>query len=77
MRPRNICAPMAASSTPSARADQIEAFRNEHRGWRIVPADEAWREAIGTDAPFAGPFMLLTPHRHRTDGFFAAVLAPP
>ena len=21
-----------------------------------------------------GAFMLLTPHRHRTDGFFAAVL---
>jgi 16S rRNA (cytosine967-C5)-methyltransferase len=77
LRPNGRLVYAVCSILPSEGADQIEAFCNEHRGWRIVPADKAWREAIGTDAPFAGPFMLLTPHRHRTDGFFAAVLAPP
>jgi 16S rRNA (cytosine967-C5)-methyltransferase len=65
------------SILPSEGAERIEAFRKENRGWRIVPADKAWREVIGYAAPFTGPFMLLTPHRHRTDGFFAAILAPP
>jgi 16S rRNA (cytosine967-C5)-methyltransferase len=65
------------SVLPSEGAEQIEAFRNENRGWRVIPADKAWREALGSKAPFDGPYMLLTPHRHRTDGFFATILAPP
>ncbi len=65
------------SILPSEGADQVEAFRAEYRDWRMVPADKAWREALGTEAPFVGPHMLLTPRRHGTDGFFAAILAPP
>lgn len=44
---------------------QIEAFLGRHDGF----------ELIEHDLPYAkGPYMRLTPHRHNTDGFFAAVL---
>ena len=46
----------------------------DRRASRIIPADKAWRAARGGAAPFAGPTMMLTPHRHRADRFFAAVL---
>ncbi len=43
---------------------QIEAFLQEHPEFTVLPVDEA----LGKN------FMRLTPHRHGTDGFFAAVL---
>ncbi len=77
VRPNGRLVYAVCSILPSEGADQVAAFLAGHEGWRTIPADKAWREAIGSPAPFEGPYMLLTPHRHRTDGFFAAVLAPP
>ena len=77
VRPNGRLVYAVCSILPSEGADQATAFLAAHEGWRAIPADKAWREALGTAAPFDGPHMLLTPHRHRTDGFFAAVLAPP
>lgn len=63
------------SLLPAEGRDQVEAFaKDAGKSFRVLPADKVWRETIGGDAPFKGPFMLLTPHRHKTDGFFAAVL---
>ncbi|PWR20632.1 RsmB/NOP family class I SAM-dependent RNA methyltransferase [Zavarzinia compransoris] len=55
--------------------DQIDAFLARHAGFRIVPLADAWA-AVGSEVPEpgAGPHLLLTPARHETDGFFAAVL---
>lgn len=46
--------------------DQINAFLERNPNFEIVPIDESL--GVGT------PFMRLTPYRHNTDGFFAAVL---
>lgn len=46
--------------------DQVEAFLERNPEFEIVSVDESL--GIGS------PFMRLTPHRHQTDGFFAAVL---
>lgn len=46
--------------------DQINAFLARNPNFEIVPIDESL--GVGT------PFMRLTPYRHNTDGFFAAVL---
>ncbi|GJL85817.1 MAG: rRNA cytosine-C5-methylase [Micavibrio sp.] len=43
---------------------QIEAFLAGHSDFEVTPVDEA----------YGSPYMRLTPHRHGTDGFFAAVL---
>ena len=42
--------------------------------FRVRPVSAVWRETLPGEAPGPGPFLLLTPHRHGTDGFFVAVL---
>ena len=56
--------------------DQVAGFlERDGRGWRTVPAGDAWRETIGGAGPAAvGEFLHLTPRQHGTDGFFAAIL---
>ena len=46
--------------------NQIEAFLKNHPEFSVLPLEES--RGIGS------PYMRLTPHRHNTDGFFAAVL---
>lgn len=53
------------SLLPEENEDQIAAFLKRHEGFEIVPVDD---ERLGA------PFMRLTPKRHNTDGFFAAIL---
>jgi len=53
-----------------------QAFGAEHAAsFRVLPAAEALRRAQVADAEtlVSGDFMRLWPHRHGTDGFFAAV----
>ncbi len=57
---------------------QIEGFCARHPAFHVVPMSQAW--ALPTPVPGPDPFLVLTPLRHGTDGFFAAVLeraAPP
>ncbi|MBV8456813.1 MAG: RsmB/NOP family class I SAM-dependent RNA methyltransferase, partial [Acetobacteraceae bacterium] len=49
---------------------QIAGFLDRHAGFAGVPVERAWPGA----PPSPGNFLLLTPARHGTDGFFAAVL---
>lgn len=50
---------------------QVDAFLARHPAFRVLPLAEAWPESrlVGS-----GPFLTLSPARHGTDGFFAAVL---
>jgi 16S rRNA (cytosine967-C5)-methyltransferase len=51
---------------------QVDAFLAAHPSFALLALARAW-ELPGTP-PSPGPFLWLTPRRHGTDGFFAAVL---
>lgn len=53
---------------------QVEAFLARQPDFALVPIVEVWREAIGGDCPATEATMSLTPHQHRTDGFFVAIM---
>ncbi|MDH5723424.1 MAG: RsmB/NOP family class I SAM-dependent RNA methyltransferase [Alphaproteobacteria bacterium] len=54
------------SLLPQENEEQIEKFLKNHPEFEVQPIEEA----LG----LGSPYMRLTPHRHNTDGFFAAVL---
>lgn len=60
------------SLLPAENEEQIDAFLQRHPDFKVLPLADAW--PAGSPAPGDGPYMRLTPHRHGTDGFFAAVL---
>jgi 16S rRNA (cytosine967-C5)-methyltransferase len=51
---------------------QIEAFCARNERFSVVPVSRAWD--LPLPLPCDDPFLFLTPLRHGTDGFFAAVL---
>ena len=51
---------------------QVQSFLAAHPDFAVVPLARAWD--LPTALPCPGPFLTLTPRRHGTDGFFAAVL---
>ncbi len=52
---------------------QAVAFLAESQDFSLVPASQAWAETIGGASPAGDRYLLLTPARHGTDGFFIAV----
>lgn len=54
------------SLLPAENEHQVTEFLKRHPDFTVEPLNEALK--LGT------PYMRLTPHRHGTDGFFAAVL---
>lgn len=52
------------SLLPAENEAQIEAFLKTHPDFEVQPVPETLGQ----------PYMRLTPHRHGTDGFFAAIL---
>jgi 16S rRNA (cytosine967-C5)-methyltransferase len=66
------------SLLPEEDEAQVDAFLSDRPEFAPVPLAEAWATA-GLAAPppetdALGPYLLLSPARHGTDGFFAAVL---
>ena len=51
---------------------QVQGFLAAHPEFAVLPLARAW--ALPTPPPGTGPFLVLTPRGHGTDGFFAAVL---
>ncbi len=51
---------------------QVDGFCGRHPGYALVPVSETW--SLPAPVPCADPYLVLTPARHGTDGFFAAVL---
>jgi 16S rRNA (cytosine967-C5)-methyltransferase len=51
---------------------QVTAFLARHAGFALVPLTRAW--TLDSPRPGEDPFLSLTPARHGTDGFFAAML---
>ncbi len=76
VRPGGRLVYATCSLLPEEDEAQVDAFLAERSDFAAVPLAEAWAEA-GLAAPppeTGGPHLLLSPARHGTDGFFAAVL---
>jgi 16S rRNA (cytosine967-C5)-methyltransferase len=54
------------SLLPEENEQQIENFLKMHDEFELAPLDTALK--------LGSPYMRLTPHRHKTDGFFAAIM---
>jgi len=60
------------SLLPDENEAQVDSFLTRTPGFAVVPLTMAW--TLPAPAPGPGPYLALTPLRHNTDGFFAAVL---
>jgi 16S rRNA (cytosine967-C5)-methyltransferase len=63
------------SLLPDENERQVQTFLAQHAEFTLMPVAGIWQEAVGAELP-AGceTYLRLTPLRHGTDGFFAAVL---
>lgn len=52
---------------------QAEAFLAATPDFALLPVARAWNETIGGVSPGGEDYLLLTPARHGTDGFFVAL----
>jgi len=63
---------------PEENEQQVNRFLENNPDFRIVPAKEAWNQAglLPQKCPVNADdvFLRLSPFRHQTDGFFAAIL---
>lgn len=62
------------SLLPAENEDRIARFLTATPDYRSVPVGPVWRAVLGSDCPADGDFLLLSPARTGTDGFFAAIL---
>jgi len=60
------------SLLPEENEMQIEKFLGNHPEYELADLKTVW--PIGCTSPCEGKYMRLTPKRHNTDGFFAAIL---
>jgi len=75
LRPGGRVVYATCSLLPEENEVQVERLLARHSALRHVPLAEAWaRAGLCPPPPCDGPDLLLAPHRHGTDGFFAAVL---
>ena len=59
------------SMLPEENEAQVAGFLAAHPGWRVVPVGQLGMAGVGSAH---SEFLALTPARHGTDGFFAAVM---
>ncbi len=60
------------SLLPEENEQQVEKFLKSHPEYHLAALQDVWPE--GCQPPCDGTYMRLTPKRHGTDGFFAAVM---
>lgn len=54
--------------------EQVAAFLKRHPDFSVLPVTDVWAKTVGGACPVPGPYLSLSPGRHGTDGFFAAIL---
>jgi 16S rRNA (cytosine967-C5)-methyltransferase len=54
--------------------EQVDEFLARHGDFALVPIRGIWQQLIGAPPAGVDDVMKLTPYRHGTDGYFAAVL---
>ena len=74
-RPGGLLVYATCSLLPDEDERQVDRFLAEHAGFSRLPLAAAWADAgLPGNPPGDGQDMLMTPARHGTDGFYAAVL---
>lgn len=74
-RPGGLLVYATCSLLPEEDEEQVARFVTDNPGFETLPLAAAWSGAGLPGAPPGdGPNLLMTPARHGTDGFFAAVL---
>jgi 16S rRNA (cytosine967-C5)-methyltransferase len=79
VKPGGRLAYITCSVLPPENRDQVDAFLARQPEFRLIPWPELWQQALPGVTPIpsadgSGETLLMTPHRHGTDGFFVAVL---
>ncbi len=78
VRPGGRLVYVTCSILPEENADQVKWFTEAVPDFSVVPMDQHWSKVLPGDAPRSADgsdeLLQLTPHDHRTDGFFIAVL---
>jgi len=72
VRPLGRLVYATCSLLPEENERQIERFLDNHPDFTLVPIKEAAEELAAL--PVSGPYLALSPAKHNTDGFFAAVM---
>jgi 16S rRNA (cytosine967-C5)-methyltransferase len=62
------------SLLPAENEAQVASFLAANPDFALVPLETLWPSIAAGNPPCDGPYLQLTPARHGTDGFFAAVL---
>jgi 16S rRNA (cytosine967-C5)-methyltransferase len=62
------------SVLPAENHEQVTAFLARTPDFSLRPMPDEWAAHLGPTCPVTTPMLQLTPLRHGTDGFFAAVL---
>lgn len=75
VRPGGRLVYATCSLLPEENEDQITTFLATHPEFAVKPVAEVWEELGMAGIPVDGAYLRLSPGRHDTDGFFAAVLA--
>lgn len=74
VRPGGRLVYATCSILPDENDAVVDAFLVDDPSFREVPVGDIWSRVASGDFPCGGDRLMLTPHRHGTDGFFAAVL---
>ena len=53
---------------------QVDAFLQRQPEFSVMPVNDVWPQTVGGACPVPGPYLSLSPGRHGTDAFFAAIL---
>lgn len=73
VRPGGRLIYVTCSLIPEENQRQAEAFTAAHADFSLLPISKIWPEISAAPPPSADPYLQLSPARHGTDGFFAAV----
>ncbi len=73
VRPGGTLAYATCSLFRAENHEQVDAFLDSHRDFRLGSVPSRWRQFVSDDPPSEMPLLLLTPLENKTDGFFIAV----
>ncbi len=74
VRPGGVLVYATCSLLPDENERVVDTFLQKNTSFSAVPLSDVWEKTIGGPPPSSGPWLRLSPAKHGTDGFFAAVM---